>query len=231
LRCPPVEDRPEQRPDHANARALAGMLYRVGMLRPGCENLVQYAVSAYARGAPRPTADRQCAPPAPRADRVPTALQHGPAPPLPRPAHASSSRQPPTGSSQPRRAPDPPEAGSRGTHPRVLHRSLTIPALLPECRSRPRIVFPSPTGSIRGPSPSPNGTASSRRTASAPGRPSPVPSARHGSGTPPRPPASRTSHWASSPSARGWCPPILTALGVSGTALSAAILDRYHPAS
>jgi uncharacterized protein (DUF2235 family) len=31
------------------ARALAGMLYRVGLLRPGCENLVQYAVSIYAR--------------------------------------------------------------------------------------------------------------------------------------------------------------------------------------
>jgi uncharacterized protein (DUF2235 family) len=31
------------------ARALAGMLYRVGLLRPGCENLVQYAVSVYAR--------------------------------------------------------------------------------------------------------------------------------------------------------------------------------------
>jgi uncharacterized protein (DUF2235 family) len=31
------------------ARALAGMLYRVGLLRPGSENLVQYAVSVYAR--------------------------------------------------------------------------------------------------------------------------------------------------------------------------------------
>jgi uncharacterized protein (DUF2235 family) len=31
------------------ARALAGMLYRVGLLRPGCENLVQYAVNLYAR--------------------------------------------------------------------------------------------------------------------------------------------------------------------------------------
>src|SRR4029450_6484448 len=31
------------------ARALAGMLYRVGLLHPGCENLVQYAVSEYAR--------------------------------------------------------------------------------------------------------------------------------------------------------------------------------------
>jgi uncharacterized protein (DUF2235 family) len=31
------------------ARALTGMLYRVGLLRPGCENLVQYAVSVYAR--------------------------------------------------------------------------------------------------------------------------------------------------------------------------------------
>jgi uncharacterized protein (DUF2235 family) len=31
------------------ARALAGMLYRVGLLRPGCENLVQYAVNVYAR--------------------------------------------------------------------------------------------------------------------------------------------------------------------------------------
>ena len=31
------------------ARALAGMLYRVGLLRPGCQNLVQYAVNIYAR--------------------------------------------------------------------------------------------------------------------------------------------------------------------------------------
>jgi uncharacterized protein (DUF2235 family) len=31
------------------ARALAGMLYRVGLLRPGCENLVPYAVNVYAR--------------------------------------------------------------------------------------------------------------------------------------------------------------------------------------
>jgi uncharacterized protein (DUF2235 family) len=31
------------------ARALAGMLYRVGLLRPGCQNLVQYAVNVYAR--------------------------------------------------------------------------------------------------------------------------------------------------------------------------------------
>ena len=31
------------------ARALAGMLYRVGLLRPGCENLIQYAVNTYAR--------------------------------------------------------------------------------------------------------------------------------------------------------------------------------------
>jgi uncharacterized protein (DUF2235 family) len=31
------------------ARALAGLLYRVGLLRPGCENLVPYAVGEYAR--------------------------------------------------------------------------------------------------------------------------------------------------------------------------------------
>jgi uncharacterized protein (DUF2235 family) len=31
------------------ARALAGLLYRAGMLRPGCENLVPYAVGEYAR--------------------------------------------------------------------------------------------------------------------------------------------------------------------------------------
>ena len=31
------------------ARTLAGMLYRVGLLRPGGQNLVQYAVNAYAR--------------------------------------------------------------------------------------------------------------------------------------------------------------------------------------
>ena len=31
------------------ARALCGMLYRVGLLRPGSENLVPYAVRAYAR--------------------------------------------------------------------------------------------------------------------------------------------------------------------------------------
>jgi uncharacterized protein (DUF2235 family) len=33
------------------ARALCGMLYRLGMLRPGGENLVPYAVRAYARRA------------------------------------------------------------------------------------------------------------------------------------------------------------------------------------
>src|SRR5215207_756215 len=32
-----------------NARALCGMLYRVGLLRPGSENLVPYAVRVYAR--------------------------------------------------------------------------------------------------------------------------------------------------------------------------------------
>lgn len=31
------------------ARALAGLLHRAGMLRPGCENLVQYAINEYAR--------------------------------------------------------------------------------------------------------------------------------------------------------------------------------------
>ncbi|MGW1758877.1 DUF2235 domain-containing protein [Streptomyces mirabilis] len=31
------------------ARALCGMLYRVGLLRPGCENLVPYALRVYAR--------------------------------------------------------------------------------------------------------------------------------------------------------------------------------------
>src|SRR5688572_17744761 len=31
------------------SRALAGLLYRAGLMRPGCENLVQYAVNEYAR--------------------------------------------------------------------------------------------------------------------------------------------------------------------------------------
>ena len=31
------------------ARALAGLLYRVGVMRPGSENLVEYAINAYAR--------------------------------------------------------------------------------------------------------------------------------------------------------------------------------------
>jgi hypothetical protein len=86
------------------------------------------------------------APPAPGADRVPAALQHGPAAPLPWPAHASSNRQPPAGSGQPRRAADPPEADSRGTHLRVPHRSLTTQRCYGKRRSRPESYFRAPQG-------------------------------------------------------------------------------------
>ena len=49
-------------------------------------------------------------------------------------------RYPAARTDQPRRAPDPPQAGPRRTHPRVLRRRLTAR------RSPPRIVFSSPTG-------------------------------------------------------------------------------------
>ena len=55
-------------------------------------------------------------------------------------AHPGSSRHLPTRASQPRRVPDPPETGSRRTHPRVLRHCVTA-------RWTPRIAFPSPTGS------------------------------------------------------------------------------------
>ena len=50
--------------------------------------------SAPCAGSPRPVADRQRAPPAAGPDRIPVALQHRPAAPFPRPAHASPSRHP-----------------------------------------------------------------------------------------------------------------------------------------
>ena len=68
-------------------------------------------------------------------------LQHRPAAPLPRPAHPSPSRHLPARTGQPRRAPNPPQAGHQRAHPRVLHRRVTT-------RRRPRIVFPSPTGAM-----------------------------------------------------------------------------------
>ena len=71
------------------------------------------------------------------ADRVPAALQHRPAAPLPRPAHTSPSRHLSARTGQPRRAPDPPEAGPRRTHPRVLRRCLTT-------RGHPESYFRAP---------------------------------------------------------------------------------------
>jgi len=91
-----------------------------------------------APGTPRPAADRQRAAPAPDTDRVPDALQHGQAAPLPQPADPSSSSDPPARTGQPRRAPDPPETDPRRPHPRVLRSCLTAHTAL-------RIAFPSPT--------------------------------------------------------------------------------------
>jgi hypothetical protein len=70
-----------------------------------------------------------------------TALQHGQAASLPRPADPSSSSYPTARAGQPRRAPDPPETDPRRTHPRVLRSCLTV-------HVAPRIAFPSPTGSM-----------------------------------------------------------------------------------
>ena len=72
--------------------------------------------------------------------------QHGPAAPFPRPANPSSSRHLSTQTGQPRRAQDPPQAGTRGTYPRVLHCSLTTQRCYGKPRSTPQNVFPSPTG-------------------------------------------------------------------------------------
>jgi hypothetical protein len=93
-----------------------------------------------APGTPRPAADGQRAPPAPGADRVPGALQHGPAAPLPRPAHTSSSRHLSTRAGQPRRASNPPEASPQRAHPRALHRRVTA-------RRRHESCFRVPQGS------------------------------------------------------------------------------------
>ena len=48
------------------------------------------------------------------------------------PVHPCPSQHPAARAGQPRRAPDPPEAGSRRTHPRVLHRRLTTHAAVTE---------------------------------------------------------------------------------------------------
>lgn len=68
-------------------------------------------------------------------------LQHGPGASRSRPAHTSSSRQPAAGADQPRRPPNPPEAGTRGTRPRVLHRRLTTPVVTEKRRSLPESYF------------------------------------------------------------------------------------------
>jgi hypothetical protein len=60
------------------------------------------------------------------------------------PAHTSSSRQPAAGANQPRRPPDPPEAGPRGTHPRVLRRRLTTCVVTEKRRSPPQSYFRAP---------------------------------------------------------------------------------------
>ena len=61
----------------------------------------------------------------------------------------------------------------------------------------------SPAGSTRGPPPSMDGTAPPCPSVPAPGRLSSAPGVRRRPGTPPSHPVSRTSHWASSPSAKG----------------------------
>jgi hypothetical protein len=76
----------------------------------------------------RPAADRQRAPPAARANRIPAALQHRPAAPCPRPARTRSSSHPPA-TDQPRRAPDPPKTSPRRPHERVPDRRMTTPAV------------------------------------------------------------------------------------------------------
>ena len=50
-------------------------------------------------------------------------------------------------SGQPRRALDPPEAGTRRAHPRVLHRRIATQRCYKGAQVTARIVFPSPTGS------------------------------------------------------------------------------------
>jgi hypothetical protein len=60
-------------------------------------------------------------------------------------------------------------------------------------------------GSARAAAPARRGTGSSCRTAPASSRPYWVPAARPRPGTPPRR-MSSTSHWASSPPAKDWCP-------------------------
>src|ERR1017187_1148658 len=94
---------------------------------------------------PRPAADRQRAPPAPGADRVPGALQHRPAAPCPRPARTRSGRHPATGN-QPRRAPDPPKTSPRRTHTRIPDRRLTSPGCQEKTQVTALIVYSSPTG-------------------------------------------------------------------------------------
>jgi hypothetical protein len=64
-------------------------------------------------------------------------------------------RQPATGACQPRRPPDPPETGPRGTHQRVLHRRLTTLHCNGKTQITTRIIFPSLTGTPEGGQPCP----------------------------------------------------------------------------
>jgi hypothetical protein len=115
---------------------------------PRANAICERIIGTLRRRTPRPAADRQRTPPAPGPDRVPAALQHGPAAPYPRPARTSSSSHPATGH-QPRRAPDPPETSPRRTHARVPHRRLTAPRCYNKKQVTTTIVYSSPTGSRR----------------------------------------------------------------------------------
>jgi len=74
---------------------------------------------------PRPAADRQRAPRATGADRMPAARTTPPGRTVPSAAHPCPSRYPAGRSGQPHRAFHPPEAGTWRAHPRVLHRRIT----------------------------------------------------------------------------------------------------------
>src|SRR5690348_18452610 len=92
-------------------------------------------------------ADRQRAPPATGADRVPVPLQRSQAAPRPRPVRTGSSSRP-AAADQPRRASDPPETSPRRAHARVPDRRLTAPGCYKEEQVTATIVYSSPTPSV-----------------------------------------------------------------------------------
>src|SRR5215471_13464675 len=80
-----------------------------------------------------------------RYSRIPSALQHRPAAPRPRPARAGPSRHTAI-ADQPRRAPCPPKAGPQRAHPRVPDRHLTTQDSSRKTQVTALIVYSSPTG-------------------------------------------------------------------------------------